>query len=417
MKSHRVVLLLAIASVLLFTTPLFADSNIRSVRLSFVQGSVLIDNGTGQGFEPAVMNMPVTGSTRLQTGDDGLAEVEFENGSTLRLTGDTSVLVQPLLLTTKGQRISGMTVTQGTIYIHIQKVKHDLFFLKVHDLELQLTKNTHLRVSADNTQILVAVFQGELQDAASGLQIKKNQSFRIDIQDGAITEVAKGIDPFATDAWDAEREQYYKNPNAYASLATSSLAFAPTYVSDDCGYGMIPGAFGVWGSSCFYGEPYAWNYWSSGIIPIVLPPKRPFRPPLPHRPGHPREVASLPKTVVKLPAHVPVPTVATARGGATRPGVGNPAGAAAFAQTHSSQAATASKGAHWVPVPQQNNRGSQSYSGGSRGFAPSSNGGGSARSGGYAASSGSSMRSSGGASSSAPASSASSAAVSGGSRK
>src|SRR5262245_44683723 len=58
-----------------------ADSQVRIVRLSYVDGDVQIDRRDGRGFERAILNMPVTSGVRLRTGDDARAEVEFEKGS------------------------------------------------------------------------------------------------------------------------------------------------------------------------------------------------------------------------------------------------------------------------------------------------------------------------------------------------
>ena len=43
----------------------------------------------GQGYEKAFLNLPVTQGTKLRTGPDARAEIEFEDGSTLRITPGT----------------------------------------------------------------------------------------------------------------------------------------------------------------------------------------------------------------------------------------------------------------------------------------------------------------------------------------
>ncbi|HEX8924615.1 MAG TPA: hypothetical protein VF786_02425, partial [Terriglobales bacterium] len=75
-----------VCSVLL-AAPLFASSP-RIVRLSLVQGDVRLDRAAGSGIEQAILNSPVPEGARLVTGNNGYAEVEFENGSTLRLASD-----------------------------------------------------------------------------------------------------------------------------------------------------------------------------------------------------------------------------------------------------------------------------------------------------------------------------------------
>ncbi len=83
--------LLAAAVCVLLALPALADSQARIVRLSDVQGSVQIDKNTGLGFEDAFLNLPITQGTQLRTGDRGRAEMEFEDGSSMRLTPNTTV--------------------------------------------------------------------------------------------------------------------------------------------------------------------------------------------------------------------------------------------------------------------------------------------------------------------------------------
>ena len=66
------------------------DSHVRIVRLSDVKGTLALDRKTGLGFEQTMQNMPIVEGERLKT-EDGYAEVEFEDNSTLRLAPDSQV--------------------------------------------------------------------------------------------------------------------------------------------------------------------------------------------------------------------------------------------------------------------------------------------------------------------------------------
>ena len=66
------------------SVPSFADSQARIVRLSQVDGDVQIDRNIGRGYEKAFINLPITQGAKLRTGSDARAEIEFEDGSTLR---------------------------------------------------------------------------------------------------------------------------------------------------------------------------------------------------------------------------------------------------------------------------------------------------------------------------------------------
>ena len=91
----------------------FADSHVRIVRLSSVEGQVQIDRATGQGLERAILNTPIVEGTRIVTGADGLAEVEFENQSALRLTENSEVKFTQLLMNDAGTKTNRITVEKG----------------------------------------------------------------------------------------------------------------------------------------------------------------------------------------------------------------------------------------------------------------------------------------------------------------
>src|SRR5215475_13443714 len=82
---------LVFCAVAVFAVPALAESQARIVRLSDVQGSVQIDKNTGIGFENAFVNLPITQGTQLRTGDRGRAEIEFEDGSSMRLAPNSAV--------------------------------------------------------------------------------------------------------------------------------------------------------------------------------------------------------------------------------------------------------------------------------------------------------------------------------------
>src|ERR1051326_4256552 len=65
------------------------DSQARIVRISYVEGEVRLD--TGQGYESATMNVPLMERDWLQTGADGWAEVQLEDGSLIRLAPNTVI--------------------------------------------------------------------------------------------------------------------------------------------------------------------------------------------------------------------------------------------------------------------------------------------------------------------------------------
>src|SRR5260370_36770994 len=76
---------------LLVSLPAFSDSQVRIVRLSYVEGSVQIARASASGFDKALLNLPVAQGATLRTGTGGRAEVESEAGTPMPLTATSTV--------------------------------------------------------------------------------------------------------------------------------------------------------------------------------------------------------------------------------------------------------------------------------------------------------------------------------------
>ena len=92
MSTRKIIVVLS-SAILAYSLAVqsFAESQARIVRLSQVDGDIQIDRNTGQGYEKAFLNSPITQGMKLRAGQDARGEVEFEDGSTLRITPGTAV--------------------------------------------------------------------------------------------------------------------------------------------------------------------------------------------------------------------------------------------------------------------------------------------------------------------------------------
>ena len=139
-----------------------ADSQARIVRLSDVQGDVQIDRATGQGYEKAFANFPVTQDVKLKTRADGRAEVEFEDGSTLRLAPLTEVEFPALSLRDSGGKLSTIDIKHGIAYFNYQGKKEDEFSVNFFKQHIALSDQSHFRVFEATDGSMVSVFSGSL---------------------------------------------------------------------------------------------------------------------------------------------------------------------------------------------------------------------------------------------------------------
>src|SRR5215472_8203431 len=146
---------------LFFLLPLaWADSHVRIVRVSSLDGDVQVDRGDGQGFDRGILNMPIVHGARVWTRYDGRAEVEFEDGSTIRLTPNTIINFDDLSLSSSGERISKLTLQDGTAYFDLHYREHDTFEIAVGHQTFEPLHSSHFRIQSDANGIDIAVFKG-----------------------------------------------------------------------------------------------------------------------------------------------------------------------------------------------------------------------------------------------------------------
>src|SRR5438874_9011420 len=130
----RHLLAIAALSAFLLASTAWAENHVRIVRLSYTKGDVQVNRG--QGHEAALLNMPVVEGMKISTGSDGAAELEFEDGSTVRLTPDSVLDVQKLASSDDGGMLTTVALDRGTAYVDYKKQKDSDFRLSLpnHDL-------------------------------------------------------------------------------------------------------------------------------------------------------------------------------------------------------------------------------------------------------------------------------------------
>ena len=263
---HGVRFVLPVLTGLLFSIPSFADSQVRMVRLSDVEGNVQIDRNAGQGFEKAAVNLPITQGVSLRAGHDGFAAVEFEDGSSLRMTPGTTLTFTELKLRDSGAKDSVADIRQGMAYLNYLGTKGDEFSLSFGQQNLKLDKAAHLRLEVGRSQAAVAVFKGDVQvDSPTGVaDISKKQTATFYLESTSPYTLAKNVEDNPYDAWDKEQEDYDQRYAKASSYTGSPYAYG---VNDLSYYGnfLNVGGYGMMWQPFFAGagwDPFMDGAWA-----------------------------------------------------------------------------------------------------------------------------------------------------------
>jgi ferric-dicitrate binding protein FerR (iron transport regulator) len=260
------------------------DSHVRIVRMSQVQGHIGLDRGTGT-VERTMQNMPIVEGSRLATGEDGYAEVEFEDGSTLLLAPDSQVNFPQMILRSTGAKATTIALMKGTAYINLEKTKGNEFTVKAGDSVIVVTPGTHLRLEEEQKKVVLAVFKGDVEvkagQGSATVSKKHTATFDTSSANAGKIDVQKDIEESDYDEWDKNALDYhrrYSKASAYGSslysYGISDLNYYGGFVNaGGCGSmwrpyfvgaGWDPYGNGVWawyqGAGYSWVSPYPWGW-------------------------------------------------------------------------------------------------------------------------------------------------------------
>src|SRR5262249_54473152 len=142
----------------------------------------------------------------------GLAEVEFENQSALRLTENSEVKFTQLLMNDAGIKTNRITIEKGLVYLDTASKGDDRYLITTGDRSLEVGRDTLVRINSTADQLQVAVLKGEAQvdGQAQPVVVHKKETLTVDLKTASQYAVVKGVEQNQFDNWNKEREDYGK---------------------------------------------------------------------------------------------------------------------------------------------------------------------------------------------------------------
>ena len=238
-------------------------SKVRIVRLSEVKGEVQLDRNVGRGFESPMTNLPITEGVKLKTGN-GVAEVEFEDNSTVRVAQNSLIEFPRLEMLPGGAKASAVNVLQGTVYVSLMNTKGNEFTVTFGKEKLSLPPDSHIRLQMTPDQADLAVLHGDaLVEQPSGIEtVGKNKTMTFNLAGESQPVLAKSVTEQPLDSWDHDSTQYHKSYANATSFGNTPYSYG---INDMNYYGSFVNASGCGGSMW---RPYftnaGWDPYGSG---------------------------------------------------------------------------------------------------------------------------------------------------------
>ena len=256
---------LAIALMSLGTASAAEDSQqgtgqpARAVRLSYVDGPVRLSQGGQVLADQAVANTPLFEGAQLVTGDNGKAEIQFEDGSVARLAPDSALTIAALRGSGSSSRAE-LAVDSGLAYFELQGGGQTGQIGVRFGAALVATSGfTVLRVSMDTPPGSLAAISGNahlrLDDSSPGAgetaDLHAGESLAIDPVDPSQFSPSESIEPNSWDAWNSDRDE-----------ALSAEAATRTGAPDNLGQAQNPAWNDLDANGSWYdvpGQGYVWS--------------------------------------------------------------------------------------------------------------------------------------------------------------
>ncbi|UWZ83526.1 DUF6600 domain-containing protein [Occallatibacter riparius] len=232
----------------------------RAVRLSSVDGQVQVSQGGDVLADHAVANTPLFEGTQITTGEDGRAEIQFEDGSVARIPPESS-----LTLSVLKAGDTEMTLDSGMGYFELQDGNQaSPTRVRFGGDVVTVSGFTVLRVRLDEAPGEFAVFSGNAHiDGTNGasLDVKGGESVALNN-----LNLSSTIEPDSWDAWNSDRDQEMTTADVGTTAATADQPNSSNPAWSDLNsngtWYNVPDQGYVW--SPYEAEDAGWDPYGSG---------------------------------------------------------------------------------------------------------------------------------------------------------
>ena len=170
--------------------------------------------------------MPLPESARLLTGDYGQAEVEFEDGSLVRLTPRSTLAIDSLGIS-NGLAQTHLTLLNGLAYFELRKSAAATYQVEAGGTSFSPSENSTTRVAMTDLPATFAVLTGAVHVSrpdAFDAEVRTNETLREDFRDNTRYFLTQDVAQDGWDGWNASRDQLAVDQTERQTTARDSFA-------------------------------------------------------------------------------------------------------------------------------------------------------------------------------------------------
>lgn len=181
-----------------------AEPELGGGRISLVQGQVLIQIKDEGEWTEASVNFPVADGDRIMTERDGRVELNFKNGTYVRI-GEISLLDIIALGFDRGKPFIHLNQLEGRIYVNHRPINEEASSLYI-DLPYGVLSSyvpSRFRIDLTSSEARISVLEGSVEFKRDGRPIPLTQGKTLIAKEGGYAEV---VQLYGRDEWDRWNE-------------------------------------------------------------------------------------------------------------------------------------------------------------------------------------------------------------------
>ena len=215
----------------------------RFARVGEFDGSAEIQVHAADTWQAAFRNTPLVESSWIRTPAASRGEIELDEGSTLRLIGDSQAELSDYSRLSTGQRITLISLDHGLAYFTGEPKRRDALTLAIPGAQVSLSQGSRLRLEVSEDRSQVAVIEGlvRFSTPVAEMDLREGQIVRLENSASGRFTLDRDIPALDSDRWSEDRDK--------AAARITSLKYIP-----NVRYGLLDlDRNGVWVQSGDYG--------------------------------------------------------------------------------------------------------------------------------------------------------------------
>ena len=244
---------------------------IRLARFSYVQGSITWRPSDGADWSPATVNLPIRQGAQIWVTNGGRAEVQFDDGSLLRLGNGAVATLQTLYSDTNGE-FTEIKLNEGISALELRHA-HSIYQIDTPLVSINSDGPSKVRVGVDDS-VEIALRSGSATVTGNAGKVVLNPGGYLDLADAnASYDVGSVPSPDSWDNWNDARDREIAQNDGHLPANIALVAGGLTEYGvwhDDPRYGSVwcptvvetgwrPYQHGRW----VWVEPFGWTWVSS----------------------------------------------------------------------------------------------------------------------------------------------------------